>query len=254
MATYGASLHTISEACIREWNSKQSDLPERVVLKASIMEGRRKEGISKQLFDYMFHVVSSMKCWDPEQVQEAWKESVSYEIQPGHLEKDLETLTRTKDHLSSKIMCNFKGDEATLLLAYEEKDVPAVHLGVDKYANVTISMEKESSTKNYLQPDMSFHKIVVEVQKTLTYKEHFDWDYTFLLRYREPYYDTNDIMRDVLEKDLVFCDPPMCYVVITCTGVKEVTDSKYLADSLLCKIRDLLPPDWKAALTLDSRA
>ncbi len=243
------ALHALAQACIYEWTARPGDLQERVSLKATIKEGKRKEGVTKELFEYMFHVVTSMNCWDPTQAQAPWKEIVSYELQPEHLETGVETLRRTKTHLSSTLTCDFKGDDATLLLAYQEKDVPAVHVRAGTHAHMTVAMEKGSCTKNYIRPEASFHKIVVEMQKTWTYREHFDWEYTFSLKYREPYYDTSDLMADLREKNLIFCDPPMCCVEIVCAGVKEVTDAQYLADSLLCKIRDLLPPEWKASLT-----
>lgn len=236
-------IRLIAKSCIDEWSSKATETCDTVVFKASFAEGKRKEGVSKELFEHMFKCLAAMTCWDPEQAREPWQYHVIYDIQAEALEKDVTALCKHKVGFSAKLECDAKGNDAQLRISY--MDESPVKVGVGHYAAIEVAIERQSTTRNYIKKDADFTKILVEARKTFTFKEHYDWHYTFILRYREPYYETQDLMADISEKDMTFRDPPMCLVQISSDTVKTTTDSNYFADSFLCKITDLLPHEWK---------
>lgn len=238
-------MRNIAKKCIDEWGAKTSEICDNVVLKASFNEGRQRQGMSKQLFDHIFSCLASMQCWDPKQLAEPWTFRAVYELQPEALEKDVTPLRNraTGGKVQTSLYCDDKGNGAQLLVTYQEN--PPLDIGVGQHLTVQVNIDKQMTTKNYLKPDAQFTKVTVEARKTFTYKEHFDWHYTFSMKYREPYYDTEDLMKDITNKDVTFCDPPLCMFELTCDGMKDVSDPNYLTDSFLCKVMDLLPRPWR---------
>lgn len=231
--------------CIHQWKQKPSANCDAVVFRACMVEGKRKEGVSKQFFEHILALLSSMTCWDASEQDQPWKYTVIYETALESLEKDVTELARSKDSVKAAIFCDAKGSNAVLRLSYQ--DEPPLQVGIGPYATVLVALEKRSESGQYLKKDANFSKMVVEARKTFTFHEHFDWEYTLILRYREPYFATNDLMTDVEAKDLTFRDPPRCFVEIACHHLKSTDDYAYFADSFLCKISDLLPMGWRMA-------
>ena len=232
-----------SSSCTSSSSSSSSSLDARCVLKATIMEGNRKEGMSPGLFEYMYNVLTAMPCFEATGNTAPWSYHVLYDLPPTMLEKDVEPLRERSHRLRTQLHCNADGDDARLVVAYEEK--PPLHIGIGKFATLSVCIDRECVSRNYIKKNTNFTKISVEARKTFTFKEHYDWQYTFILKYREPYYETQDLMKDLTENDMTFRDPPVCLFDISCSGVKQTLDHSYFADSLLCKMSDLFPPAWK---------
>ena len=237
-------LGLVAEASIQQWQRERQPT-EAFVLRARLLEGRRKEGVSREHFEHMFGVLSSMTCWDAAEAERPWEHHVVYEVQPEALERDVTDLRARYTDIRATLACDTKGNEANLALAYHDPALPRARLEVGTAAAIEVSCETVCTSRTYLKKEAQFAKITVESRKTFTFREHFDWQYTFILRSREPYYDNQDLMANVTEKDMTFCDPPLCMFEITCDGLKDTTDHMYLADSLLCKITDLLAPAWR---------
>lgn len=246
-ADVSTEMRDVAQKCMTEWSTKPSDLCHNVIFKGVFTEGKRKYGVSKELFDHMYQTLSNMQCWDPREVALPWKHHIVYEIQPDALEKDdVRTLQSQSHvhHVQTTLKCDAKGNEAALLVSYQ--DTPSLKLGIGPHVTVHVNIEKQLASKHYIKKDASFTKIIVESSKTFTFKEHFEWTYTFILRYREPYYKNEDLKsQDAIDKDMVFCDPPVCAFELSCSGINTLTDHGYFADSFLCKITDLLPRPWK---------
>lgn len=237
----------MAKTCIDEWSTKPAgEGSGRTVFKASLTEGKRKEGISMNLLQHVWTLLSSMPCWDADEVAKPWTQHVTYDIPPTFLEKDVPALHHD---LSTTLQCDAKGNDAQLVVAYQPS--PPLQLGIGPtFGHIDVRLEHECALRNYLKSDATFHKISVDVKKTLTFREHFDWEYTFVLRYREPYHelqlhDPDDHYNDNIDKDFIFRDPPLCFFEISCHGLKQATDHLYFADSFLCKMTDVLPPAWK---------
>ena len=239
--TIGELAHT----CMREWSAKATDIGSHLVFNAALMEGNRREGVSRDLFTHLWTALSSMTCWEAAELEKPWTSHVTYEIPHDMLEKSVHDLRRNAHALRATLECDSQGNDAEQIVTYLE--TPPLRLGVGQHASIEVSLERRCKTRNYVKKEATFHKISVEVKKTLTFKEHFDWHYTFTLKYREPYHKTHDLMTDVAEKDMTFCDPPVCFFEISCDGLKDTDDHGYFADSFLCKVTDVLPPRWKAA-------
>lgn len=246
MSAVEQRVRDVAKSCIDEWTQTSGGSgggEGSLLFKANFCEGKRKDGVSKELFEYMYGCLSGMTCWDASQVAEPWQYYVIYDVPSEALEKDVTDLSKRKVGLSAQLECDAKGNNAQLRISYS--DAPPVKLGVGFHATINVASEMQCAERNYVKKGTQFSRVVVESRKTFTFKEHYDWHYTFILRYREPYYDTQDLMSDVSEKDMTFRDPPVCLVQITCNAVKSTSDHQYFADSFLCKISDLLPPKWK---------
>lgn len=242
-ASVELSVQNVAKACIEQWSAKASDAHDRAGFRASFAEGKRKDGVSKELFEHMFECLARMNCWDPAEAADPWRYFVRYEMQPDALEKDVAGLCKRKHAVRIQLECDSKGNDAGLCVVYE--DAPPVQLGVGPYATVNVAIERQCAARNYIRKGSQFSKVLIEARKTFTFKEHYDWQYTFILRYREPYYETQDLITDISAKDMTFRDPPLCLVQISCDAIKTTTDHAYFADSFLCKVSDLLPHDWK---------
>lgn len=238
-------LQEMAKECIAQWSQKPSDTCDSVVFLARLAEGKRREGVSKAFFDHIFHILSNMTCWDASEKIQPWKFIVKYETTLDALEKDFSELSKSTHSVKPSITCSAKGNDAVLRVSYEEK--APLQVGIGPYATVSVILEKRCETGQYLKKDANFSKILVEARKTFVFREHFDWQYTFIQRFREPYFETSDLMKDVAAKDLTFRDPPSCFVEISCDGITKTDDSAYFADSFLCKISDLLPGGWRMA-------
>lgn len=244
-ADVSTEMRQVAKQCIDEWSQKPSDLCHKVVFKSVFTEGKNKLGMSKELFDHMFQTLSNMQCWDPVEKSSPWKYNVVYELTSDSLEKDdVRILQSQKSNVQTTLSCDTKGNEATMLVTYQ--DNPSLKLGVGPHVTIHVHMEKQLVSKQYIKKDAAFAKITVESSKTFTYKEHFEWKYTFTLKYREPYYKNEDLVsQDAIDKDMTFCDPPVCVFELSCEGLDTLTDHGYFADSFLCKISDLLPRPWR---------
>lgn len=238
-------LRDVAQDCIRQWNQKPSDDCDAVVFRTRFAEGQRKEGVDKPTFDHMLRTVSSMTCWDPAEASQPWNYVVAYAVSLDALERDVADWAKTKHTVQTSVVCDAKGNNAVLRMAYT--DQPPLKVGIGPFATVEVALEKRCDSGQYLKKDTQFSKIVVEARKTFTFSEHFDWEYTFVLRFREPYVETTDLMEDLDAKDLTFRDPPTCFVELACRGTKATLDHDYFADSFLCKISDLLPGAWRMA-------
>ena len=172
-----------------------------------------------------------------------WTYHVVYDIPTSMLEVDVQPLKDRSQALRTTLQCKANGDDALLRTTYQE--TPPLDISVGKYATLRVSMDRQCTTRNYIKKATNFTKICVEARKTFVFQDLFEWRYTFLFKYREPYYDTQDLMKDIVDKDIVFRDPPVCIFQLSCGGVKDTTDHGYFADSLLCKLSDLFPPAWK---------
>ena len=240
----GKRVGDIAEACIREWTTKASETCSHVVFKAALMEGNRKEGVSKEMFEHIWATLSGMPCWDSDEVNAPWTSHVTYDVPPDMLEKSVTDLRRQSHCMRTTLECDAHGNDAEQVVTY--LDVPPLRLGIATHAAIQVYLERRCSTRNYVKKEANFNKISVDVKKTLTFKEHYDWQYAFTLRYREPYHKTHDLMNNVEDKDMIFRDPPVCLFEISCAGIKDTHDHQYFTDSFLCKMTDVLPPTWRS--------
>ena len=234
----------IAAECIRDWTAKSSDQCATTVFKSAFVEGNRREGISKELFNHIWSELSAMTCWEKGEVEAPWKSTIIYDIPPNMLEKDVEDLRKECHVLTTTLECDDQGNDALLHVSYLE--APPLHMGITKHATVQVCVERQSGARNYIKNEADFKNIAIHVTKRLTFKEHFDWHYDFTMRYREPYYNIRDLMEDVADKDMIFRDPPVCIFNLSCSGVKDTHDYKYFTDSFLCKVMDVLPPAWRS--------
>lgn len=248
-----ASLRRLAAASIAEWTSKPDahaagcGPTDRVVLHAQFTQGSRREGVSKEWFQFMFHLLASMRCWTQADVAHTpWDLCVTYELAADSLEtSDVNTLTHPG--LKASIRCDHNGDAATLDVVYDsDKPDAATTIPLGKHGAVRVHALRNLGKRLYTKREIVPKTAVVEARKTFTFHEFVDWNYTFVLRYREPYHRTLDLMKnDAHDKPLYYCDPPLCVFSISCNGVLSITDETYFVDSLLCKIGDLIPHEWE---------
>jgi hypothetical protein len=239
-----AGIRRIATTCITHWSRKVDVAhPEKLVLRAQFTEGARREGVSQALFEFMYNVLTSMQCWNQAEVLAPWKYHVIYELSADSVETSA-GLPRSLPGMRASITCNEKGDSASLDVAYDDPH-DAVRIPLGTHGAVHVRTLRSLASRVYLKKNTVPIKAVVEARKTFTFREFVDWNYDFVLRYREPYHKTDDLVSDCDSKSLYYCDPPLCVVNISCEGAKSMTDDKYFADSLLCKLSDLLPPAWQ---------
>lgn len=246
-----AALRRLAAASIAEWSLKPDahaagcGPTDRVVLHAQFTQGSRKEGVSKEWFQFMFHLLASMRCWTQADVAHTpWELAVTYELAADSLEtSDVNTLTHPG--LKASIRCDHNGDAATLDVVCDKPDAAPATISLGKHGAVRVHALRNLGKRLYTKRETVPKTAVVEARKTFTFHEFVDWNYTFVLRYREPYHRTLDLMNDTHDKPLYYCDPPLCVFSISCNGVLSITDETYFADSLLCKIGDLIPHEWE---------
>ena len=188
-----------------------------------------------------------MRCWTQADVAHTpWDLCVTYELAADSLEtSDVNTLTHPG--LKASIRCDHNGDAATLDVVYDsDKPDAATTIPLGKHGAVRVHALRNLGKRLYTKREIVPKTAVVEARKTFTFHEFVDWNYTFALRYREPYHRTLDLMKnDAHDKPLYYCDPPLCVFSISCNGVLSITDETYFVDSLLCKIGDLIPHEWE---------
>lgn len=97
--------------------------------------------------------------------------------------------------------------------------------------------------KTYLRPMASFRSPVVERTRSFTYTSHYTWTYTMTVRWSHPSIPSEMIggKEDIFP--LTFARPPTHHMSIECQHRSDDTrhDLRYLLDSMLCKIHDILP-------------
>ena len=250
MSQVETQLRRIAKACVDLWTAPSlpgpassagaaaaaTEGPE-TLLKVSLAEGGRRDGVSPAFFRHVYSLLTSMQCWTPEEREQPWRRTVVFEVPIEHLE------TQPSGGGTLTLHCDENGDAGELRLT--QRDASSSPVGVGKVLAFQVAVEQHSCKKHYLKPSAQYHKVRIESRKTFVFHEHFDWHYTFVIKHREPYHDTEDLMTDAAEKHMYFRDPPSCHIEISCKGVKDTADHVYLADSLLCKVRDLLLPAWR---------
>jgi hypothetical protein len=242
MSQVETHLRRIAKACVDHWTTKCADTEAEsyeACLRVTFAEGGRRDGVSPDFFGHAFRLLSGMQCWTAEERQQPWLRTVVYEVPTEHLEPN-----RGPPGAKLTLVCDAHGDMAELRLVRPDPSC-ACAVAVGKVVAFNVAVERRACGKRYLKPTAQYHKVCVESHRTFVFREHFDWHYTFLVKHREPYHDTEELMTDAVEKSLTFCDKPSCHIEIACKGVKETGDHAYLADSLLCKARDLLLPAWR---------
>lgn len=242
-------IHEVASACTMHWKQRGPDTSTST-FKAFFVEGKRRQGISQKLFNHVLNVLSAMTCWTEEERQQEWTYYVVYEVPQHVVEGSNDDLKDRKD-LRTTIECTAKGNHSALRVSYLDK--PPLTINIGPYAALHIVAEKGCNTGQYIAKNATFSKMLVEARKTFTFHEHFDWQYTLTLRYCEPYYETAELVKDVVDKDLFFRDPPTCLFDVSCRGAKDTQDATYFTDSFLCKVMDLLPAPWRMA-TLNVRS
>lgn len=201
---------------------------------ATFREGRRKDGVSREWFTYMFDCLSRMPCLDSTD----WTDRVVYDVLPTNLEGQGQGQNLWPTHRII-ISCNGQGNDDHLDLVTTSERKTQVRVGL--FAMVDVCLERRRVGRNhYIKKHAPFTKVAVERTKTFTFHEHFVWTYEFVLRYTEPYVDAT-----LDAPALTFRDPPKCVFRICCHGLQQTTDDAYFADSFLCKVTDLLPPKWR---------
>jgi len=214
----------MAEECIREWTAKSSDQPHtQVVFKAAIIEGNRREGVSREMFDHIWSALSKMNCWEAGKADKPWKSTVIYDVPPNMLEKSVEDLRKESHVLQTTLQCDDHGNDAEQIVSYLKK--PPLCLGIATHASIDLCIERRCGIRNYIKKEANFLKISLDLTKTLTFKEHYDWHYKFTLRYREPYFNTIDLMDDVVAKDIIFRDRPVCLRTPTTVHILQIPSS-----------------------------
>lgn len=256
MSQVETHLRRIAKACVDQWTASSAAAPAsasaapppstepsppETLLRVTLAEGGRRDGVSPAFFRHVYQLLTNMQCWTSDERRQPWRRQVVYEVPTEHLEKAALALG---PHTGLTLRCDENGDNAELSLARQEPSLGCA-VGVGRVLAFQVAVEQRSSGKHYLKPTAQYHKVRVESTKTWVFREHYDWHYTFLVKHREPYHDTAELMADAAEKSMTFCDPPSCHIEIACKGVKDTADHAYLADSLLCKVRDLLLPSWQ---------
>lgn len=235
----------MAQECIHEWTTQSTDHTSvQVVFKASFVEEKHREGVSRGLFDHIWSALSKMNCWEDGEVNKPWKSTVVYDVPPNMLEHNVEDLRKECHVMRTLLQCDDHGNDTEQIVSYLKE--PPLSLGIAKHASIDLSIERRCGARNYIKKEANFLRISMDVSKRLVFKEHYDWHYDFILRYREPYFKTHDLMEDVADKDIIFRDPPVCLFEISCAGVKNTHDDAYFTDSFLCKVMDILPPEWRS--------
>ena len=178
----GTALRETAKTCVADWIANRTQSSELVpVLKATIVEGNRKDGLSRNFMNHVLGLISNMKCWDSEQAEQDWKYSVCYDVQPEHLERGSASLRSDPmiTDLSTSTLCDIKGNDSELCIKYKDVSLTPVYFDIGKYAKVNIHVERNLNRKHYIKTTSAFKTVVVEARKTFTFKAHYDGSYHF---------------------------------------------------------------------------
>jgi hypothetical protein len=199
----------------------------------------RLHGVTQDVFDHVLLFLSSMKCWTDAEIQGPWAVAVHYTIGNADMSKtissDNSVVTITTDERGAS-----EGPVVTTV-----RDEVLIKLG--DAMHVTTRLESVDHTKRQLSKGVSFSNIVVEKKRTYTYTSSCVWTYTLALRWTCPGVKHDE--EDDETRHMYFCNPPSYHIDLQCRRPCKIKDPAYLANSLMCKIRELVTPFYSTLRT-----
>lgn len=208
---------------------------------------RRYQALSGPLLDHMHLFLSSLRCWTPAEAAAApWNTIVRYTIAgtdvvpPGSggevIRLDVDERGETRGICATR-----KTHAAAFRLAATDAD--------EMYLNV--SLVETVPGRRCIHKGAMFSNAHVEKQKDFVYKSKFRWKYHMVVQWIGP--EIEALANKSTDADLVFRQPPSCHLTVVCDDVTQgIDDVNYLADSLLCKLTDLLPTEYRQRVALQS--
>ena len=146
----------VATTCVKEWRRSASSAAAATGatrFEAHFTEGRRKQGVSREWFEYMFQCLSKMQCWETD---DPWTHHVVYEILPENLEKAMPA-----DH-HIVLVTDAKGNDDHLRIA---TCIQKTHVCIGTHASIDIRVEQELTDRNYVKKNAPFNKMFVEYSK-----------------------------------------------------------------------------------------
>jgi hypothetical protein len=185
----------------------------------------------------MLLFLSTLRCWkDQEAAASPWKTVVRYGISPTDILSPLvggAYFLETDENGETTTITNEQNVVVEEALCTTAENTESVF--------VTTSLVRRDLHKKSLRKGSCFNHVTIEKQKTFTYSSTFDWAYRVYLRWATPCVEG---LGQLSEQSIVFKQPPTCHVSITCNGARK-TDPQYLSDSIICKVKDLLPTIYR---------
>jgi hypothetical protein len=197
-------------------------------------------GVTQEVFDHALLFLSSMRCWTDTEIQGPWDTVVRYTIGNADMTK---TISYTDDSVVT-ITTNERGASEGPVVTTLRKEAM---VKVGDSIHVTTRLEVQDHSKRQLSKGVSFSNIVVEKKRTYTYTSSCVWTYTLALRWTCPGVKHDE--EDIETRHMYFCNPPSYHIELQCRPPCKMKDASYLAQSLLCKIRELIAPFYSTLKT-----
>lgn len=203
-------------------------------------------GVSKDLFEHTLVFLGALRCWKSDETSQPWETIVRYTVLPSDV---IETPREPNTEIT--IESDDRGETKGLVVHREPSSV-RVRIGEAIYATVSLSLR--DSSKRFLRKDTGYNNVVIERRKSFSFTSSSHWIYTLCLRWCSP---SNASIVDasgsyIDTTSLIFANTPTFHILIECCPPCLRPDAAYLAESIMCKIGDLLPPYMKVQSTVST--
>lgn len=221
--------------------------PSNQVLKVTFGSSSSKDFIGQDMFQYTYDVVSSWTCWNDNRNQETtWNTKLYYTVH------DVFTTCaeEEQEHTTSNYYVE-TDEQATCVTRHTH--TPFANNGLqlvlrnlehaEQLKCALISGYTHTLNSFKLKPSTGYTDVVVVKQARFQLQTHFLWTYEFNVVWLSPF--TPD--RDDENAPLTFLNSPRCQFTLYCEpcGVNPDVTPELLAESVLLKIHDVVPPTYR---------
>lgn len=191
--------------------------------------------VSRPFFEHTCLVLSSMPCWKREEAEAPWQYIIRYEVRVADLEFTESQIVPSQAYAYVEILTD--GQFSNIYV--EETISESSLLAVSPSLNIKTRVYRRIPGKFFFKKGAGYINVTVVCTKQFTYMSKYKWTYHMELHYKHPYFEQE---RQTEGKNLTFCDPPQCVFYISCNRTPQsIPDANYLSESILCKVRDLVP-------------
>lgn len=205
------------------------------------------EYIGRKAFQNIYDHVSCWPCWDLASQELDWETKIRYELQASQMattnnDSTTKWFVETDEHCVA-VDCSTIIQSPPQVLQLDIKSCK------DKLemSHISISSINIDTTLFKIIPKATYSGAQVIKKKVFKLDTHLHWEYEFCLVWSCPFLEEPEG-----NGTLVFKQEPKCEIRITCEKrsdptVETPTNWKYVAESLLLKIYDAIPPLYKSS-------
>lgn len=208
------------------WNA-QAEIHER---------GKPTQGVSKSFFEHTLFFLGAMRCWKADEVTKPWTTVIRYTVPCTEI---LPCENSNHDVSERFVECTERGEtNGFVFWIHDAPDHARVH--VTDHLTCYFSCTRKVFEKRFFHASATYSNVVVERKKTFTYCSSAKWEYTLVVRWSTPCVASTKTTVSKQELPILFCTSPTYHVILSCQPTQALSP-QYVAESMWCKISDILP-------------